>query len=571
MTLTISRLSACAGTESDRPHPRPIWPLLVAGWLLQAGIRLLLAGGQGVPVALPDESGYLIAARWLAGGPGADLSGSTFYQGGYPLLITPAFWLSHDPQTCYRLAVGIGAFAAAAVFPLGHLALRRLGLGRAPAYTLGFAAALLPAATEFGTFALTDAILPAVVLGWLLTLHTFLRDADVRSGVAAGLTASFAYAVHSRGTVILAVQVVVLAGVLLGRVVDRRAALVSAAGTLAGTGAAWALNSALRAALYPEGVRDLGGILASRLTTTAGLQWTWFGATGQIWYLIVGTWGLAGLGLTVVAGTLIRRGTPVVPRIMAGVLLATTLGIAVASSAALPDEHRVGNYAYGRYLTCVAVAYGLAGLAVLARRRAMFTRALVAAVIAVGCALAVTVYAGERLTTSKFIAFDFPETCLLTWDWTSLRLGMATAMAFALLGLLVLVALTPRPAATIAVTVAAFSLFAVTVSARPWGPDRVAIFQPGQAGGGVAVAKSVSWRVWVRQAYQVWWTPITFFDPARDRPRAGVCMVVVSWPAESSPEASWPGRPAGWRVMTERQVPEPWVAWRDDHCHRTVT
>src|SRR3569833_3216127 len=117
MTLTISRLSACAGTESDRPPPRPIWPLLVAGWLLQAGIRLLLAGGQGVPVALPDESGYLIAARWLAGGPGADLSGSTFYQGGYPLLVTPAFWLRHDPQTCYRQTDGIGANAAAADYP----------------------------------------------------------------------------------------------------------------------------------------------------------------------------------------------------------------------------------------------------------------------------------------------------------------------------------------------------------------------------------------------------------------------------------------------------------------------
>jgi len=40
-----------------------------------------------VPLANPDESAYLIAARVLAGGPATDFSYSTLYQGGYPLLI----------------------------------------------------------------------------------------------------------------------------------------------------------------------------------------------------------------------------------------------------------------------------------------------------------------------------------------------------------------------------------------------------------------------------------------------------------------------------------------------------
>src|SRR4051812_21440611 len=105
--------------------------LVLAGWLVQVAARLLLARGQGTPAAYPDETGYLLAARWLAGGPGGDLSGSTFYQGGYPLVLMPAFWLSHDPATCHRLVIGIGALIGAAIFPLGYAALRRLGLGRA--------------------------------------------------------------------------------------------------------------------------------------------------------------------------------------------------------------------------------------------------------------------------------------------------------------------------------------------------------------------------------------------------------------------------------------------------------
>jgi hypothetical protein len=563
-----------------RPAPprvrRAAWPLLVlAGWLAQAGIRLLLAHWQGVPAAFPDESGYLLAARWLAGGPGGDLSGGTFYQGGYPLLIAPAFWLSHDPQTCYRLVTGIGALVAAGVFPLGYAALRRFAFARAHAYPLAFGAGLLPAAVVFDRLALTDAILPTVVLAWLLALCVFLRSPGgttaVAAGAAASLAASYAYTTHARGTVILAVHALVLAGLLVSGFVARRAALVAAAVAVVAAGAGWALNTALRAALYPRGTRDLGGILSSRLTSTDGLEWMIFGAAGQVWYLVVSTWGLAGLGLVASAVALFRRRTPPVTRIMAGVLPAVTLGMALASSAALPDEHRVGNYVYGRYLACLAVACALAGLAVLMRRRSLLTHVIGATIVLAGTALSVTVYAGDRLSGYNFIPFDFPETSFLTWNWRSLQLGTASLVAAALLALLVVAALTPRPAMTIAVGLTAFNLVAAAVICKPWGPGREAIFRPRPAVGGVAVDKGLTWRVWVRQAYQVWWTPITFFDKSGGGPSARVCMVVVALPPGTAPEASWPRHPAGWRVMTTRPVPAPWVAWRRTDCHRPVT
>jgi hypothetical protein len=547
-------------------------------------IRLFLGHGRGAPAAFPDEGGYLLAARWLAGGPAADLSGSTFYRCGYPLLLAPVFWVAHDPRTCFRLVVGINALAGAGVFPLGYAALRRLRLTRAQAYALAFAVALLPAAVVFGGLALTDAVLPTVVLAWLLALHSFLRSREVRPAIVAGsvasLAASYAYATHARGAVILVVHLAVLAVLAATPHVTRRPArapvaalpvVVSMLVTAAGAGAGWALNRALRTALYPRGVLDLGGILSSRLSSVSGLGWTVFGAAGQLWYLVVSTWGLAGLGLAATIAALVRRRTAPVSRIMAAALLAATLGTALASSAALPDEHRVGNFAYGRYLACVAVAYALAGVAVLARGRAVIAHALVAVILLGGTGLAVAGHAGERLRDYHYIAFDFPETSFLTWDWTSLRLGTASAAAVALLALLVVLTATPRPAVTIAAGLAAFNLVAITVICKPWISVREAITAPGPPVGGVAVDQGVNWRVWIRQEYEVWWTSITFFDKSRGSVPPGTCLVIVSPAAGTAPENSWPAHPAGWQVATVRPVPVPWVSWRSPSCHRPVT
>jgi hypothetical protein len=555
------------------------WPLLLLlGWSAQVAIRLFLGHGRSAPAAFPDEGGYLLAARWLAGGPAANLSGSTFYQGGYPLLLAPVFWVAHDPRTCFRLVVGVNALAGAGIFPLGHVALRRLRLTRAAAYALAFAVALLPAAVVFDGLALTDAILPTVVLAWLLALHAFLRSREVRPAVVAGsaasLAASYAYATHARGSVILLVHVAVLVVAYVARRAARAPVapvVVSLLVTGAGAGGGWALNRALRTALYPGGALDLGGILSSRLSSASGLGWTVFGAAGQLWYLIVSTWGLAGLGLAATVAALVRRGTAPVSRIMAAVLLAATLGTALASSAALPDEHRVGNFAYGRYLTCVAVAYALAGVAVLARRRAVIAHALAAVILLAGTGLAVVGHAGQRLHDYTYIAFDFPETSFLTWDWTSLRLGTASAAAVALLTLFVLVTATRRPAVAIAAGLAAFNLVAVTVMCKPWVRVREAIAAPGPPAGGVAVDQGVNWRVSIRQEYEVWWTAITVFDKSQGRVPPGTCLVIVAPAAGTAPEDSWPAHPAGWRVATVRPAPVPWVSWRSPSCHRPVT
>ncbi|NVI92334.1 hypothetical protein [Actinomadura sp. BRA 177] len=561
MTLAIipARPRAPAAPRGSGPRRAPGW-LLAAGVLAQVALRLWLARTRTAPAASPDEAGYLIAARWLAGGPGADLSGNTFYQGGYPLLLAPVYLVTRDPAAVYAAVLVINALAGAALFPLGYAAARRFGLVRRAALPLAFGAALLPATTFFGAFALADAVLPAIVLAWLLALDRFVRSGRTSDAVLASAAASYAAAVHTRGAVLLAVHAVVLA-VLALRPVRRRAALLAGGAALAGYAAGAMLNAHIRDALYPGGVRDLAGILESRLGTAAGQEWALSGAAGQVWYLIASTWGLAGVGLAAAAAALVRRRTPGAARVMAAVLLAATCGIAYASSAALPDEYRVGNFAYGRYLSCLALVYALAGAVVLLRSGARTAvRATAASVLVLeGAGLWVAVYAGDRLRTHEFIAFDFPEITFLTGDRTALHLREATLTAIALCGALLLLSRLDRtPLAAVGLTgvnLAAMAFVMAPSRDRPFSP------LPGPAAGGVVADVSLDWEIKTRLMYPVWWTRIGRIDVRDGRPPAsGVCTVLV--PAGTSPETSWPAHPVGWRAHAR----PGWVAWHDPAC-----
>ncbi|MFI7124175.1 hypothetical protein ACIBQ1_00685 [Nonomuraea sp. NPDC050153] len=532
-----------------------LWWVLAAGWAAHVALRLWLYRYHTGPVANPDETGYLLAARWLAGGPGADLTGSTFYQGGYPLLLVPIFWLTSDPVLAYRLVAGVGSMVAAGAFPLAYLLLRRMGLGRRAALITAFVAGLSPALLLFSGLALTDAILPVLVLAWLLALHDLVAYGSARAGAAAGALSAFAMAAHLRGTVVLLVCALVVAVVWVrGRTAAPAVAALASAAVVAVAGKA--LNGALSAALYPGGPRDLSALLVSRLTSLEGQAWALSGAAGQLWYLAVGTWGLAGVGLAGAAAMLVRRSAPYLHRVLAGALLLTTLGIAYASSAALPDEHRVGNYVYGRYLACVAVAWTLAGLIVLVKggRLAVVRHALAAAGLMAVTGGVAAWYAGDRLQRYAFIAFDFPEVIFLTGENDALDLVEASLPALVLLACLTGAAfLSGRRTGLLVVGVLALIDIAFTAGqapARPSGADWLPTPPPGR----VAVDRRVRWNLWVPLAYRVSWTEIEFYD---GRPPSGACTAVV--PYGTAP-------PPGWADTGRGGAQMGWATWSNDRC-----
>ena len=353
-----------------------------------------------MPLANPDETAYLIAARVLAGGPAADLSGSTLYQGGYPLLITPAYWFTSNPATVYHAVLVINAAISAAVLPLGYLVCRRLGLDRPAAYGVATVAALVPAGFFYSEYAMTDAVFPVITLAWLLTTHSWLTASSARGRYAAAagfaLLAGFADVIHSRGLVMLAGYAAVAAFIAWRRPAARLSVVLATLTLLVTAAAGWALNHHLSVTLYPEGIRSLSGEMKERLASVSGVIHVFEMAAGQLWRLVLDSWGIAGIGLIAALAVVVRRDVRSDLRIMAALSVAVTTVIAVTAPAALPPDQSQA-WASGRYLDGMIIVFFLAG-AVLLLRAGLRSILACAAGITMPFALAavtVAVYAGS--------------------------------------------------------------------------------------------------------------------------------------------------------------------------------
>jgi hypothetical protein len=568
----------------SRPEPqkrsftRRRWGLLLlAGWLFQAGLRAWLGRGLAIPLANPDESAYLIAARVLAGGAGANFTYSTLYPAGYPLLISPVFWFTQDPGTAYHAVLLINAMVSALLMPLAYVACRRLGLTSRPlAYGVATATALLPAGFFYSEFAMSDAIFPVIVLAWLLTMHSWLTAPThrVRYLAAAGsaLLTGYSYAVHSRGMVLI----VAYLGVLLIMVLWKKcrdSAILAGAVLLVSLLIAWALNQRIKALVYPAGPRSFTAEASIRLGNLHGIVLVLEMAIGQMWRLTLDSWGVAALGMAAVVVAIARSRTPADARIIASLAVAITLAIAITTPAALPSgQGQV--WASGRYLDCMIVTFFLPGMVVLRRagpRRVLLYAACVAPPTLIA-ALVIDAYAGSSLPTHSFgTAFNFGEPAVLTQNWNSANVALATAVGLGLLAVSVAVAVL-LPKARVLVLLAGLTAVSVTAdvqmthrigdgyeqAAREATVAPLAGLKQGEK---IAISNKVIWEIEVPEMYEMPWKGEVIFHPSSQAPPAGVSVVEVPWQAGQSEQASWPTAPPGWHITAGNQT-AGWVIWQ---------
>ena len=555
--------------------------LLVAGWLAQAGLRAWFSRGQALPLDNPDETAYLVAARVLGGGPGADFSGNTLYQGGYPLLITPVYWFTSSPTAVYHAVLLINAAVSAAVMPLGYLACRRLGLGRPAAYGVAMVAALLPAGFFYSGYAIADAIFPVITLAWLLAIHSWLVATSPRARYAAAVGAAalsgYAYAVHSRGLVLLAGYAAVGVFIAWRRPAARVSAAAAALTTVVTVGAGWALDRYLASALYPEGTRNLSSQLVTRLESVYGAIHVAEMAGGQLWRLVLDSWGIAGIGVVAAVAAIARRGVRTDLRVMASLAVGVTVLIACTTSAALPAA-QTQTWASGRYLDGMVVTFFLVGAVVLLRAAARPILAFAACVAGFTILAAVTVgvYAGMSLPTGFGKRFNFGEPAVLAQDWSQASVLVASAAALVLLLLWVVFALLARRVRVLAwvlgAAVAAVSLVAVAQItaycsgvdnswAQAMGASELAAIGGLKPGEQIAVAYGISGDLRLAQAFEVSSKQVQFYNLKRQPPPADATVVEAAWPTGQPAWMSWPGAPAGWRVVAANRF-GGWVAWR---------
>jgi len=426
-----------------------------------------------------------------------------------------------------------------------------------------------------------------ITLAWLLTTHSWLTasSARVRYANAAGSAAlaAYAYAVHSRGLVMVAGLAAM--GVFIGwrQAAARLSVLVAALTAVIVTAAAWALNHHISLILYPEGSRSLSGQIRQRLGSVNGIIHVLEMAAGQLWRVVLDSWGIAGIGLVAALLVIVRRDVRSDLRIMGALTVAVTTLIACMAPAALPYDQPQA-WASGRYLDGMIVVCFLVGAAVLLRAR--MRDILVCAAVCTGlfllAAVTVAVYIGTTVPTHGFgSGFNFAEPAVVTQNWTNASVALATAVTLVLLAVwigfaFVLRRLRPGRAfaavsAVFGVCVAAVSLVAVAQMtshiSQAHGSntqEAITLMEAGKVrpGDQVTIAPSLGWMLTVPQAFEVSWTELKQFTPGRQPLPAGTTVVETGWPAGQSAQAGWPDAPAGWRIVASDQD-VGWVVWRN--------
>jgi uncharacterized membrane protein YkgB len=295
-------------------------------------------------------------------------------------------------------------------------------------------------------------------------------------------------------------------------------------------------------------------------------------AIGQTWRFTLDSWGVAALGMAAVVVAIARSRTPADARIIAGLAVVVTLAIAITTPAALP-ANQPQQWASGRYLDCMIVTFFLPGLVVLLRsdRRHLLIYAVGVALPTMVTAIIVDAYAGSSMSTAGFgAAFNFGEVAVLTQNWTSANVALATAVALGLLAVWVAIAtLLPRGRAI--ALLAGLALVSVLAdvqmtsqignASEPLGRSVAVTPLAGlRQGEPIGISSALGWQLWIPQAYELSWPGQVFFNPAK-APPAGVTVVEVPWLNGQSEQATWPDAPHGWHITSASQL-GGWAVWQ---------
>jgi hypothetical protein len=586
------------GVAPVEPHwVRRFWPwLLVSAFAIQVLARLYLYLNNEGAVVYPDEPGYLLPARILAGGPSATLPHCTGPQSdsclwsimrpmGYPLVISPAYWFEQVPSKVFVGVHIINALLMAANFPLLYVLGRRLfTVHRVTAAIVAFVVAVLPSLVFFGAYALTDALLPTLLAVLLLAIHEMVAGRRPWLGaIGAGLAAGYAANTHVRGLVMLAVFAALVLVATWRRWIGWRTAAYAAGSAAVSYVALSRVDTWLEAKLFPgTGAFFPDSRISDRLTTLAGLSRTLGDGFGQIWYLCTSTYGLAAIGIGAVIIMLVRREGALATRIVLGSALVMNVGIALATATGIPPaEHRENNHAYGRYVALFAGVWALVAVFSLARasKRRAVTLALVAAGVELGM-LGMIWQHYNVLTHEVFFFFDAPEVAFFTryhsdmnWLWmtggTLVAIVILTVMLSSWESMLKLGRRVIKRRTLAMVALVGLLLLSGEIDhsiSRHIGiANNNQQFRPGPpqlvrnvhipVGSTIAEATDVPWMINQRQQIEAYWTELGSFDPSGGP--TGSPQYVIS-------ETSWPGDRYGYvldSVWVDRNH-ESWAVWR---------
>lgn len=179
---------------------------LVAGLMFLIFVIFAIHGLQfSGPVIIADEVGYLTKALALSG---VSVDAASSYQGGYSMLILPAFWLFHNPDMQWRAVLVINAFMWAISAGLLYYFLRKFfpkksSLVIASAVALSFC---YPGFITVSGYAYSNS---GFVFVFMLSLAALIKSKLDNNWylIIFSILAGFLYWIHPLGMVFVAVTI----------------------------------------------------------------------------------------------------------------------------------------------------------------------------------------------------------------------------------------------------------------------------------------------------------------------------------------------------------------------------
>ena len=357
----------------------------VAAWLCVAvavlGHAWVLRSSfvAGTPSFNLDEIASLMPGRALLGIPTPEVGG-----GGYfplpAILVSPIWWFTSDPVTFYRAALVLSSvIGLLALWPLTRVA-TRFGLTTPQALAVAGIVMAVPARTVQAEFLLAEKPLLLVVALTLLAVVRLTERPTLARALLVSLLVALSYFTHARMPTLVVATAVWFTFLAVRHL---RVGLVGLVSVLALSWLArWSALAIVRLASPFHQGTGFGTLRPGLLARTA---------LGESWSQVVSTFGLAALGVVVVATVAFGEAR----RRLAGpaLFLALAVGAMFAGSAIdwaqpkwlHPHDHvRLDVWIYGRYVDPLFALVLLVALATIvrgARRWEAWAAAVLALVI----------------------------------------------------------------------------------------------------------------------------------------------------------------------------------------------
>jgi len=372
----------------------------------------------------PDELGFLLNG-WVLTGHDETLFGAefrSFYTAGYGFVTAAAAVVGRGIDAQYRLSLlaNIGLVVATAA-ALARLAFRHLAVSRRMSRTLAIVVAIGPAVAANSLFAWSETLNRFLFVAATLLAFEHVVRPRWSTSISIAVTSSFMVIAHGRFTLVPALAVALIAVTALQS--PRRLLLPTVGGIVAAIVSYWIftrINVSLRRDLYPAaGGKE--GRMVDKLTTVSNLPSLGRSATGQLWYVLATSFGLAAVGLAVNVRSVVHalRRPRTLQWVAPGFVLAAAGTVALASALQLLRVIRPDHLVYGRYLEAVSPVFVMLGLAAVVSGSRFARRAWVAGIAAtVACAAILTIAAGRdelrsMIGENKF--FAIPNAIALDW------------------------------------------------------------------------------------------------------------------------------------------------------------